>query len=508
MSAAYAHQTRPASTSKPPYFSKREWYRRARADVRPSGRVVAEALKETVGRCLPDENVFCSVVWRTLENLRDDAGLSYRTFARRRDEFAELGYLLDVDSGCGPQRYFVLKFPEWSNCQALEYAAWSLRAMCKYPGRAPQFTVHIQTKILPAILKEWDRQIALEEFEDADYEAEYLAEVDAKLVELESECDPDQVSFSACVEPVCDDPPEGLQELWDEAPLPEGRFARNAECSLPKMQNALLIYRESTESPLEGGDSSTVTRAREARSSNPPPPHNQDGGSGSLPAESDTPQPESAVELDDYRQLKRVFIGMFAQFERRLDSGCAARLARLYLERGAWPKAMKLTLDEKLTRLFGDGFSTGQVVRFLVADVDEWTPPPGLHDEDLPIELRAKPVDETTSESSSPAVLPDEEALALARSRATPLGRRQAETVWEEALEVLSGRVSKHLMETWILGFRPIECVDGQLVGMEYDDFRATWVRENHAETMSEACGMEVVILSPEQVFERYRRED
>jgi hypothetical protein len=160
--------------------------------------VVAEVLKETIGRCLRDENVFCSVVWRTLENLRGDAGLSYRTFAARRDEFVQLGYLLAVDSGCGPQRYFVLKFPEWSKCDAMEYAAWSLRAMCKLPGVAPQFIAHIRKKILPAILKEWKRQVALEKFEDKDYEATCLDEIDAGLVELEPGCDPDQVTFGEC----------------------------------------------------------------------------------------------------------------------------------------------------------------------------------------------------------------------------------------------------------------------------------------------------------------------
>ena len=349
MTATYAHQPRPAHTSTPPHLSKLKWHRRARAEVRPSGRVVAEALKETVGRCLPDANVFCSVVWRTLENLRDDAGLSYRTFAARRDEFVELGYLLDIDSGCGPQRYFVLKFPEWSNCQALEYAAWSLRAMCKLPGQTPQFSAHIRTKILPAVLKELKRQVALEGFEEDD-EAEHLEEIDAELVELEPSCDPNQVTLKQRCDVVCEAPPKALQKLWDETPLPEEQSAKNAECNLLKMQNALLIYREPTESPLDSGSSSGLTCAREARDETPPTEQNR-SGSGSVSGEPETTEADTTVELDAYRRLRRVFIAMFAQFERRLDPGCASRLAKLYLEHGAWPDALAETLDEKLTHV-------------------------------------------------------------------------------------------------------------------------------------------------------------
>jgi hypothetical protein len=183
MTATYAYTTQPASLSKPQYFSKLEWHRRVRAEVTTSGRVVAEVLRETVGRCRPDENVFCSVVFRTLENLRADAGLSYRTFAKRRDEFAELGYLLEVDSGCGPQRYFVLKFPEWDVFDALEYAARSLREMCKLPGHAPQFVAHIRKKVLPAVLKEWKRQVALESFDDPEELAVELAAIESGCID-------------------------------------------------------------------------------------------------------------------------------------------------------------------------------------------------------------------------------------------------------------------------------------------------------------------------------------
>ncbi len=498
MSTAYAYQTHPASTSKPQHLSKLEWYQRVRDDVRVSGRTIAEVFKETVGRCRPDENLFCSVVWRTQENLTADAGVSYRTFARWRDRFVDMGYLLQVDSGCGPQRYFVLKFPEWDVFDALEYAAYSLREISKFQSR--EFASHIRKNVLPAVLKEWKRQVALESFEeDSD-------ELERELAALESGCDPDQVTFRECGV-VCEDPPEALQKLWDETPLPEDDFGKRSNCNLPKGQTAFSLYREPTERPLEGGDSSDLTRTREARGETPPTDQNQ-SGSGPVLVEPETTEAETTVELDAYRRLKRVFIAMFAQFERRLDPGCASRLAKCYLERGAWPEALAETLDEKLTRLFGDGFSTGQVIRFLTADVDEWTPPPGLHDDQLPIEHRGEPVDEASSESSLWTPPPTEEALALAHSGATPLGRRRAEQVWAEGIGELSAMVSEHLLRRWFEPFVPLECVDGTLVGMAPDDFCASWLRQQHADLMAQVCGLEVVALSPEQVIERYETKD
>ena len=494
MTATYAYPTRPASTSTPQHLSKLEWYNRIFDDVRVSGATIAEVFRRTVGRCRPDANAFCSVVWRTQENLTADAGVSYRTFARWRDRFVDMGYLLQVDSGCGPQRYFVLKFPEWSVSDALEYAAYSLREISKLQSR--EFASHIRKNVLPAVLKEWKRQIALESFE------EDSEELGRELAAIDSGCAPDQVTFGECGV-VCEDPPEALQKLWDETPLPEEQSAKRSNCNLPKGQTAFLIYREPTESPLDSGSSSELTCAREARGETPPTDQNR-SGSGSVSGEPETPEEDTTVELDAYRRLRRVFIAMFAQFERRLDPGCASRLARRYLERGAWPEALAETLDEKLTRLFGDGFSTGQVIRFLTADVDEWTPPPGLHIEPEASGAPPERICAETSEPSSWTPPPTEEALACARTGATPLGRRRAEQVWAEGLEALKSMVSAHLVSRWLEPFVALECVDGRLYGMAADDFCASWMRDKHAGLMADACGLNVVVLSPEQVVERY----
>lgn len=225
MTAAYAYPTRPASTSKPQHLSKLEWYQRVRDDVRVSGRTIAEVFKETVGRCRPDENVFCSGVWRTQENLTADAGVSYRTFARWRDRFVDMGYLLQVDSGCGPQRYFVLKFPEWDVFDALEYAAYSLREISKFQSN--EFASHIRKNVLSAVLKEWKRQVALDSFE------EDSEELERELAAIESGCDTDQVTFRECGV-VCEDPPEALQKLWEETPMPEDDFGKRSNCNLPR----------------------------------------------------------------------------------------------------------------------------------------------------------------------------------------------------------------------------------------------------------------------------------
>ena len=497
MTAAYAHQNRPASTSTPQHLSKLEWYNRIFDDVRVSGAAIAEVFRRTVGRCRPDANAFCSVVWRTQENLTADAGVSYRTFARWRDRFVDMGYLLQVDSGCGPQRYFVLKFPEWSVSDALEYAAYSLREISKLQSR--EFASHIRKNVLPAVLNEWKRQVDLESFEEDSEEPGY------ELAAIDSGSDPDEVTFGECGV-VCEDPPEALQKLWNETPFPKDNFAQVSDCNLPKGQTALLIYREPTESPLDSGNSSELTCAREARGETPPTDPNR-SGSGSVWVEPETPEADTTVELDAYRRLRQVFIAMFAQFERRLDPGCASRLAKRYLERGAWPEALAETLDEKLTRLFGDGFSTGQVIRFLSADVDEWTPPPGLHDVPVVSECPPEASTETTSTSSSWTPPPTDEALALARSGATPLGRRRAEQVWARGLGELSTMVSEHLMSRWFEPFVALECVDGRLYGMVADDFCASWMRDKHAGLMADACGLEVVVLSPEQVIGRYETE-
>jgi hypothetical protein len=67
--------------------------------------------------------------------------------------------------------------------------------------------------------------------------------------------------------------------------------------------------------------------------------------------------------------------------------------------------------------------------------------------------------------------------------------------------------VSEHLLTHWFAEFVPLECVDGQLVGMAPDDFKADWMREQHASQMAGVCGLEVVVLSPQQVVERYDQD-
>jgi hypothetical protein len=64
--------------------------------------------------------------------------------------------------------------------------------------------------------------------------------------------------------------------------------------------------------------------------------------------------------------------------------------------------------------------------------------------------------------------------------------------------------VSAHLMSRWFEPFVALECVDGRLYGMAPDDFCAVWMGDKHAGLMADACGLEVVVLSPEQVVERY----
>ena len=257
------------------------------------------------------------------------------------------------------------------------------------------------------------------------------------------------------------------------------------------------------ESPLEGGDRSDLTRAREADDILPPTPSNS-GGSGLEDTESDASETPEAVELDRYRRLRRVFIAMFAQFERRLDPGCASRLSKLYLECGAWPEAMKLTLEEKLCRLFGNGFSSGDAVRFLTADVGEWTPPPGVRHPD---ELAAQPEPEPVETESTWSPPPTEAALARAHSGATPFGQRRAEEVWAGALEVLSECFSAQTMERWFGVFVPLEVVDGVLIGMAPDDFEADWLRRNYVDFMAEKSGLPVEVCTPAEVLERYPEE-
>ena len=497
MTEAFALQASPAvSTSaapKPQHFSKFEWSRLAYDAVGQYGECVVRTLFETLGRdeLIPGVESFVSVVWRTQKSLVRASPVTRKPWARWVKCLSEAGLLVEIASGLGRQRFIVLKFPEWDIFDALEYAALSLRRYSQRSDLTRNQVVYVRNKVLPPVLKEWRRQVALESYEDH----KDTGLVCAELKKVECMTHVDQV----CLE-------ESTQTLREEPKTPpfskppNGRGSRSQAGGGPDRS---LIYREPMETPLEGGDSSDLTRVREALSQNPPANQNQ-GGSGSDLDEPETTEADTSVELDVYRQLKRVFIAMFGQFERRLDPGCASRLTKLYLERGAWPEAMKLTLEEKLTRLFGDGFSTGQVIRFLSADVGEWTPPPGLHDEPEAFGAPPERICEETPASGSWTPPPTEEALACALTGATPLGRRRAEQVWARGLAALQSMVSAHLMSRWFEPFVALECVDGRLYGMAPDDFCAVWMGDKHAGLMADACGLEVVVLSPEQVVERY----
>jgi hypothetical protein len=530
-------QAFPAET-KPRHFHRRRWTDLAHETVGSYGACVVRALATTLG-CAgfsPDDDSSTTVVWMKQKDLTKKAGVTRKTFAKWSEELVEAGLLLKIPAlRRSRQQYYVLTFPAWSHEEALEYAGCALKAYSNRPDIRPTTKRSmVRDNVLPAVAKAWKCAIAQESFEDPQ-------ELEREIDRIEGVVSLRQgvLAFTMSLLAMTTLRHRNDDVCAPDLPRENESFEGVGYPNVPVTVTGSLLYKEiskarvsaeviptisdvannAQEPPPNTPSVSTVVdlpvrlAARAVRTPAPQtPPRRQALTRWTCPETFDLEAWSQLGECEQRLVLARALYVVFERYTLHLNPRSAELLAQTFLEAGALPPDLEASdLPQRLLRHVGCQRDVGTIIQYLDEDVRtrDWTPPPGQHYRRVtPPTTSTQTGDEITSESSSPAVLPDEEALALARSGATPLGRRQAETVWEEALEVLSGRVSKHLMQTWILGFRPIECVDGQLVGMEYDDFRATWVRNNHAEIMSEACGMEVVILSPEQVFERYRRED
>lgn len=83
----------------------------------------------------------------------------------------------------------------------------------------------------------------------------------------------------------------------------------------------------------------------------------------------------SVIDLERLKRLRAVLISLFAEVGRMLDEGAATHLAQRYGRQGATAETLPGTLELKLVRLVGDGYSTGKIAAILAEDAPTWSPP-------------------------------------------------------------------------------------------------------------------------------------
>lgn len=140
----------------------------------------------------------------------------------------------------------------------------------------------------------------------------------------------------------------------------------------------------------------------------PPPPIDEGNSKRGVP------------EFGHVAALKSTLVGLFAEYGRKLDEGCAVKLGRVWAAQGATPETLQAALETKLMRLFAEGYRVGVVVRILMEDAHEF-------------EVPAKPVISKPSPSKTREKTAEERAFAKLAERVSEL--EQAGVSFAQAVE-------------------------------------------------------------------------
>ena len=119
-------------------FNKFEWESRwlssvQAGDVSWQTGTIAPVLRTSLGTA--EEHCHVPLVWRRDATLASLAGMSPKTYRKRRDELERTGFLFEIATGHGSRQTIkVLKMPAWSQSEALHVARDALAAYCERTG--------------------------------------------------------------------------------------------------------------------------------------------------------------------------------------------------------------------------------------------------------------------------------------------------------------------------------------------------------------------------------------
>lgn len=279
---------------------------------------LALRLTKTIGTA--ERNCHVPLVWSDDTTLAAVLGASPKTYRSHRNGLKEAGFLFDIPSGLGYRKTIkVLKMPEWNELETLYIALDAYNAYCDRKKSAPLLWV------IRAVKRAIRDREAIESFS------------------LENDDDIQLKNPQTPTETL-----DETQPPWGTSPLDLGANSPTP----PYIDNKKTIpFQEERDK-------------RDARKPETKPTHQP------------KKNPAEVVDFEHLRSIRVCIVQAFGSFGKAVDEGVVMKLSRAYARQGATPEALQITLDDKLTRLFGDGYKPGRVAAFLLKDADEWQPSP------------------------------------------------------------------------------------------------------------------------------------
>lgn len=279
---------------------------------------LAIQLTRTIGTA--DRGCHVPLVWSDDTTLAADLRASPKTYRSHRNALKEAGFLFEIASGQGYRKTIkVLKMPEWCELDALYIALDTYKSYCDRKKNSPLLWV------IRAVKRAIRDREAIESFS------------------LENDDDIQRKNAQT--------PTETLDETgahWGVSPLQSGESSPIP----PYIDNKKTI-------PFQEERDKREARNPETKPTNQP-----------------KKEPAEVVDFEHLRSIRVCIVQAFGSFGKAVDEGVVMKLSRVYARQGATSEALQTTLDEKLIRLFGDGYRAGQVARFLLKDAAEWQPGP------------------------------------------------------------------------------------------------------------------------------------
>ena len=450
----------------PQSFDRNEWveqFQRLKytGQVPPECASLKDEICRTIGKA-PNGHGGASdipVVWKTLGDLAHFAAPNSKPGRVQgwRETLENAGLLFHISDGkMGRGKIIILKFPGQTEADALIQARTAIEAYNSRPDR------HAPANVEKAI--------------------------DAALADREAVATADAASL-------VDPPGHSTGSPPDESENPE------TEIRNPQKRDYPPLYKEFTK--YSSDSSSETPNYHEQATPSPPPSGTSNQKSEQIeedePTDTQTPNVLDATE----EVLKETIQELFELHTKRLAEGPAIRLAKLYGgKRKISPRILRRGLDGKLGRLFTPdpdkekrAFSVGQVVAFLINDVED-----DVEKWNESATNRQRPDNESTTNRQR---IDNESTTNQRRTDDEPTERRarnedtQAPTtmvlddiddVWAAALDELAQQVSPETFDGWLDKITPAgRHNDGTFVFLVSAPFYAEWINDNYRDLIEDA---------------------